>query len=166
MAVIAGLKLDLSITNSLSVKLAQCAWGFLLILFNILVNGLQAAYNFYHASEDTLDILELMIVEAAKAVDVACRMDLMIGGHYYYRYLLLFLGVPLTLYVHLVLTGKWKKLWLNLQTIQNEFRPREEFYSKCRNQCYLGLVFFFLVNDFDGMFFLCDFLLLFFFYSS
>lgn len=145
MIAIAGLKLNPSSSNSFQVKVAISAWGLLLFSFNVLVNGFQATYNLYHATENLLDELRSFIVTISEIVDIECRLEMAHGANYYYRSLFLTLGVPLIFSVHLFMTGRWKKLWSTLQTIQLETRLSTDFYARCRKRCYLGLGLFTLV---------------------
>lgn len=144
--VIAGLKLDASSFNSVPARRFICALGFLLVLSNILVNGFLATYNLHHAIGSMLEDLNDTRRTATETVDVECRLQMAQGANYYYRYLLLILGVPIIFTFHLIMTDKWKNLWSNLQAIQLEMKLSKEFYGKCRKRCYLGLLLFCLVR--------------------
>lgn len=143
MNLIAGLKLQPSI-NSFIINFAICSWGFLLIFFNILVNGFQAAYNWYYFTDNFLNSLRDSIFQYE---DVSEQSRLLMIEHvdYFYRYLFLVLGVHLIFSVHCDMTGKWKKLWCTLQKIQLEMELTQEFYTKCRQMCFFGLGLFGLV---------------------
>lgn len=145
MAIIAGLKLDLSNIDSVLVKVAYYSYALLLVLTNILVNGSQAMHNLYYATGSLLEDLTSKVHLVLGTVGEECRLQMANGANYYYRYLLLILGVPIIFSVNLVIKGKWTRLWTNLRRIQKELRLNERFYANCRKQCYLGLGLFGLV---------------------
>lgn len=141
-----GILLDFSSPVSLSVKYAILSLGFLVLLVNLILNGMQLYIVLVDYIPTVVDaVLAVKVGEPDLDMeDELARLFISDFIPYFFRSLSTW-AIPLIFSVHLFWTGKWKDLWLKLQKIEREIKLPEKFYKDCRHRCYLSFCLLLLV---------------------
>ena len=140
------LGLNLNITSRVSVPFRLCfpIFGLLIIISSLAVNGPCGFYSYKRVDSEkyyrnygtSLENQPLIWDEKLKLIQDLMRLPLFVST----------LLIHLIFMSNVILTKKWRNLFILLEKIQMKMKLDVKFHEKCRRYCLIGLLYIVLVN--------------------